>query len=185
EQGLAVHLDGSRLMNAVVASGIQAREWCSAVSSVNISLTKGLGAPVGAVLAGSDEFIHEAARVRQRLGGAMRQAGIIAAGGLYALQHNVDRLAEDHENARLLHDLLSGMEELDVEPCETNMVYFGVEKTGMTAAGFAERLLQYGVRTQPTGERVRAVTHMDVTRGDIQAAADAAHRMLIDYRLAA
>ncbi|HUV04504.1 MAG TPA: threonine aldolase family protein [Armatimonadota bacterium] len=184
--GLGVHMDGSRLMNAAVASGISAREYSYPVDSVTLCFSKGLGAPVGAVLAGNKEFVKEARRCQQVFGGAMRQAGIIAAGALYALQHNVDRLAEDHANARLLAERLADEEGIDVNPAdvETNMVFFHVDGTGMTAQEFTDRLKDYGVRMgYYSGERVRAVTHLDVSRADILEAARAVHQMLVDARL--
>ncbi len=132
--GLVTHMDGARLFNAVVASGTSARAFAAHFDSLWIDLSKGLGAPIGAVLAGSRDFIEEAWRFKQRFGGAMRQAGIIAAGGVYALRHHVDRLAEDHERARRL---ASGLAEipglaLDPERVETNIVIFDVSRTGLS-----------------------------------------------------
>lgn len=177
--GLALHMDGSRLMNAVVATGITAREYCANVDSVTLCFTKGLGAPVGAVLAGDKDFIKQARRYQQTLGGAMRQAGIIAAGALYGLRHNVGRLAEDHANAKLLAERLAAEDGIDLNPgdVETNIVFFRVE--GITASEFAEKLRARGVRVGAyKGERVRAVVHMGVTRQDIIDAADAVHEVL-------
>ena len=178
EAGLAVHMDGARLMNAVVATGSPARAFAGPVDSVWLDLTKGLGAPVGAVLAGSRAFIQEAWIHKQRLGGAMRQAGIIAAAGLYALEHHVDRLAEDHERARRL---ATGLAELpgiavDAASVETNIVIFDVRGTGLTGDQFAERTLaSHGVRFSVIGPSiVRAVTHLDVPGDGIQRALTAA-----------
>ena len=134
---LATHMDGARLMNAVVASGVSAREWAAPFDSAWIDFTKGLGAPVGAALAGSRDFVAEAWRLKQQMGGAMRQAGIIAAGGVYALQHHVKRLAEDHANARRLAEGLAGLPGVALDPTtvETNLVFF--ELTGrLDAATF-------------------------------------------------
>src|SRR2546421_8832138 len=124
--GLATHLDGARLMNAVVASGVSARDYAAPFDSAWIDFTKGLGAPVGAAIAGSREFIGEAWRLKQQMGGAMRQAGIIAAGGVYALQHHVKRLAEDHANARRLAEGLAVLPGVVLDPStvETNIVIF-------------------------------------------------------------
>jgi threonine aldolase len=178
EAGLAVHMDGARLMNAVVATGTPARAFGAQADTVWLDLTKGLGAPVGAVLAGSRPFIEEAWVHKQRLGGAMRQAGIIAAAGLYALEHHVDRLAEDHERARRL---AAGLVELpgiavDAERVETNIVIFDVRRTGLTGDQFAERTLaSHGVRFSVIGpSTVRAVTHLDIPPDGIQRALAAA-----------
>ena len=189
EAGLAVHMDGARLMNAVVATGTSARAFAAHVDTVWLDLTKGLGAPVGAVLAGSRAFIEEAWIHKQRLGGAMRQAGIIAAGGLYALEHHVDRLAEDHERARRL---AAGLAELpgiavDAARVETNIVILDVRGTGLTGDQFAERTLaSHGVRFSVIGpSTVRAVTHLDIPPDGIQralAAARAAVGAMISHR---
>jgi threonine aldolase len=174
EAGLAVHMDGARLMNAVVATGTPARAFAAQVDTIWLDLTKGLGAPVGAVLAGSRAFIEEAWVYKQRLGGAMRQAGIIAAAGLYALEHHVNRLAEDHERAR---ELAAGLAELpgiavDAARVETNIVIFDVGGTGLSGDAFAEKTLaSHGVRFSVIGPTtVRAVTHLDVPPDGIQRA---------------
>ena len=189
EAGLAVHMDGARLMNAVVASGTPARAFAAQVDTVWLDLTKGLGAPVGAVLAGSRGFIEEAWIHKQRLGGAMRQAGIIAAAGLYALEHHVDRLAEDHERARRLAAGLAKLPGIDVDAAgvETNIVIFDVRGTGLTGDQFAERTLtSHGVRFSVIGpSTVRAVTHLDIPSDGIQralAAAQAAVGSLVSRR---
>jgi threonine aldolase len=174
--GLATHLDGARLMNAVVASGVPARDYASFFDSAWIDFTKGLGAPVGAALAGSRAFIEEAWRLKQQMGGAMRQAGIIAAGGVYALRHHVKRLADDHANARRLAEGLAALAGVSLDPTtvETNIVFF--ELTGdLTAAVAVERLLAHGVRMGALGPRtVRAVTHLDVDAAGIERALAAA-----------
>jgi threonine aldolase len=178
---LATHLDGARLMNAVVASGVAAREWSAPFDSAWIDFTKGLGAPVGAALAGSRDFIAEAWRLKQQMGGAMRQAGIIAAGGVYALRHHVKRLAEDHANARRLAEGLAALPGVALDPAtvETNLVFFDL--TGRLDAGpFVERLLARGVRMGALGPRtVRAVTHLDVSAAQIERALDGARAALI------
>jgi threonine aldolase len=161
EHGLSTHLDGARLMNAVAASGVDAATWASAFDSAWLDFTKGLGAPVGACLAGPSAFIEEAWRWKQMLGGAMRQSGIVAAAGLYALDHHVERLAEDHDRARrLAHGLaeLPGVE-LDPATVETNIVIFTVPDARAFCAALAAEdvaMSRFGPR------RVRAVTHLDV-----------------------
>ena len=171
--GLACHMDGARLMNAVVASGVPARDYAAPFDSVWLDFSKGLGAPVGAALAGSKEFIREAWRWKHQFGGAMRQAGIIAAGAVYALEHHVERLAEDHANARLLAEGLAGVEGISVEPVETNILFFDVAGLGLTAAVFNQATLEYGLRFTDSGPtRLRAVTHLDVSRSQIEEAVE-------------
>ncbi len=169
--GLRVHMDGARLMNAVVASGASASSYASGFDTAWIDFTKGLGAPVGAVLAGSRELIDEAWRWKQMLGGAFRQSGIVAAGCLYALDHNVDRLAEDHAHAQLLARGLAALPGVTLDPAdvETNIVIFSVDD----APGLVQRLADR-VELQAFDEhRVRAVTHLDVSRADIELALEA------------
>jgi threonine aldolase len=168
---LLTHMDGARLLNAVVASGISAKEFAAGFDSVWIDFSKGLGAPVGAALAGSREFILEAWQWKQRLGGAMRQAGIIAAAGVFALRHHVDRLAVDHENAKLLARGLAELRGIMLNPDEvdTNIVILDISKTGRTARDLADELLTNGLRmsvVNPT--RLRAVTHLDIARKDVE-----------------
>ena len=174
--GLRTHLDGARLMNAVVASGVSARDYAAPFDSAWIDFTKGLGAPVGAALAGSREFIENAWRLKQQMGGAMRQAGIIAAGGLYALRHHVKRLAEDHANARRLADGLATLPGVVIDPTtvDTNLVFFDV-RGSLDADATVAALLARGVRMGAMGLRtIRAVTHLDVTAAHIEQAIDAA-----------
>jgi threonine aldolase len=174
--GMRTHLDGARLMNAVVASGVAARDYAKPFDSAWIDFSKGLGAPVGAALAGSREFITEAWRLKQQMGGAMRQAGIIAAGGVYALRHHVSRLAEDHVNARRLAEGLSKLPGvvLDPESVETNIVFFDL-KGAVDAKQVSAALLARGVRMGAMGPKtVRAVTHLDVTAPQIDRALEAA-----------
>jgi threonine aldolase len=177
--GLATHVDGARLMNAVVATGISARDWAAPFDSAWIDFTKGLGAPVGAAIAGSREFIAAAWRLKQQMGGAMRQAGIIAAGGVYALRHHVERLADDHANARRLANGLAELPgiDIDVGSVETNIVFFDV--TGLLdARQAAAALLERGVRMGATGPRtIRAVTHLDVSADGIERALEAAREV--------
>jgi threonine aldolase len=180
--GLVTHMDGARLLNAVVATGVPARQFAAAFDSVWIDLSKGLGAPVGAVLAGSGSFIEEAWRYKQRFGGAMRQAGIIAAAGVYALRHHVDRLAEDHERARQLARGLAELRGVAIDPelVETNIVIFDVSGTGLSGDDFAGRTLaSHGVRFSVLGPTtVRAVTHLDIPPDGVSRALDAARAAL-------
>jgi threonine aldolase len=171
--GLRAHLDGARLMNAVVASGVDAAAWASPFDSAWLDFTKGLGAPVGACLAGSAELIAEAWRWKQMLGGAMRQSGIVAAAGLYALDHHVERLAGDHARARRLAEGLAALPGVDIDATtvETNIVIFGVPD----APAFCAAIERDGVGMLPVGpDRVRAVTHLDVDDEGIERALDAA-----------
>lgn len=180
--GLATHMDGARLLNAVVASGVGAAEMSAGFDAVWIDFSKGLGAPVGAALAGTRDFIAECWRVKQRFGGAMRQAGIIAAAALHALDHHVERLAEDHANARRLATGLAALRgvALDVATIETNLVYFTLtDDAGLDAAAFCAELASQGVRMGPMGARVvRAVTHLDVAEKHIDRAIAAAAQVL-------
>ena len=172
---LALHMDGARLMNAAVASRVSARDFAAPFDSVWLDLSKGLGCPIGGVLAGSADFIEQAWTWKHRFGGAMRQAGILAAAGLYALDHHVDRLIEDHGNARLFADRLSHIPGIVLDPpeVETNLVFFNVEKTGPSAKEISDRLLEKGIRIGIEGEfRMRLVTHLDVDWNDIEEAAE-------------
>lgn len=171
KHGLAPHMDGARLLNAVVATGISAKEYAAPFESVWIDFSKGLGAPVGAALAGSETFIRKAWRWKHQFGGAMRQAGIIAAGAIYALNHHVERLAEDHANAKIFARGLSGLEGIEVEPVETNMVFFDIAGLEITASSFNDELMARGVRVSILGNtRLRAVTHLDVSRSQVEQA---------------
>ncbi|HMA13941.1 MAG TPA: GntG family PLP-dependent aldolase [Kiloniellaceae bacterium] len=184
QQGLAYHMDGARLLNAVVASGVSAKKYAKPFDSLWIDLSKGLGCPVGAVLAGSKEFIEEAWRLKQRTGGAMRQAGIIAAAGVYALEHHVERLAEDHANAKLFAESLRNLPGVKVDPqaVKTNIVFFDIAGTGMTADPFCDALKQKGVDLGGAGTSIRAVTHIDVTRADIEAAVQAIREIIAEAK---
>jgi threonine aldolase len=174
KHNLRTHMDGARLMNAVVATRISAQEYARTFDSVWIDLSKGLGCPMGAVLAGSKQFIARALRYKHAFGGAMRQAGIIAAAGIYALQHNIERLAEDHENLKLLARGLATIERIELEDPNppTNILYINVKRTGMNGAEFARRLEARGVSMSDIGDRVRAVTHLDVSRADVEKAVE-------------
>jgi threonine aldolase len=158
EMGLRVHLDGARLFNAQAATGIPAREWCGHADTVSVCSSKGLGAPVGSLLAGDGETIREARRVRKAFGGGMRQAGVIAAGSLYAFEHHTERLAEDHERAK---KLASGLREAGyvVDSPQTNIVIVEVEAADL----FLQALAREGVLATPrTTDSVRLCTHLDV-----------------------
>ena len=175
DAGLAMHMDGARLCNAAVKAGIKASAYAACVDSLWLDYTKGLGAPVGASLAGSKEFIREAWRQKQMLGGSMRQSGVIAAAALYALEHNWERLAEDHDNAHHLAAGIANIKGLDceVDKMQTNLVFFDVKKPGMTGAQFVAACNERGVgmgTSAGSANRIRAVTHLDVNRSDIDAA---------------
>jgi threonine aldolase len=177
EHGLATHLDGARLMNAAVASGIDAATWAGVFDSAWLDFTKGLGAPIGACLAGSAAFIEEAWRWKQMLGGAMRQSGIVAAAGLYALDHHVDGLADDHARARRLAEGLAALPGVELDPAtvDTNIVMFAVPDARAFCAALAAEdvaMSQFGPR------RVRAVTHLDVDDDGIDHALAVAARAL-------
>ena len=171
-----MHLDGARLMNAVVATGRPAREWAQHFDSISICFSKGLGAPIGSALAGSTETIRHARKLRKVFGGAMRQAGIVAAAAIYALEHHVDRLAQDHAGAQLLADAFQNTEGFALEsaPVETNLVWVRVDPSLGTAADVAAYLKSRGILVAALGSQViRACTHLDLTREDIEYAASA------------
>jgi threonine aldolase len=162
-------------MNAVVASGRPAREWGQEFDTVSICFSKGLGAPVGSALAGSDEAIRRARRLRKLFGGGMRQAGILAAAALYALEHHVDRLEEDHAHARMLGEAFAGTEGFALEsgPVETNLVWVLVDQSLGTAAEVAAYLKSHGILVSVLGTQVlRACTHLDVSREQLEYAID-------------
>jgi threonine aldolase len=163
---LRAHLDGARLLNAAVASGQSAASYAAGFDTAWIDFSKGLGAPVGACLAGSRELIEEAWRYKHMFGGAMRQAGIVAAGALWALEHNVERLAEDHENARRLAEGLAEIDGVSIDPAtvETNIVIFEVAD----AARLVTELAAVGIELRHRGPLVRAVTHLDVDQAGIE-----------------
>lgn len=166
-RGLATHLDGARLFNASVKLGIEAKQVCEGFDSVSACLSKGLGTPAGSILAGSKDFIRAAHRARKMLGGAMRQTGIIAAACIYALDHNVTRLADDHANADRLARGLANIDGLTVEGGETNMVF--VRVPAGRAAALGAHLTEQGIRTLPSA-RMRLVTHLDVDEKGIDRA---------------
>ena len=174
EHDLATHMDGARLLNAAVASGVPARDLARGFDTVWIDLSKGLGCPVGAVLATSGDRLGEVWRWKQRLGGAMRQAGILAAAGIHALEHHVDRLAEDHRHARRFAEGVAGIDGLGIalDSVESNIVYFEVEESaGRSAKEICGALAERGVSIGALGPRLlRAVTHLDVGAAEVDAA---------------
>ncbi len=176
--GLATHLDGARLFNATVVTGELPSSMVAPFDSVWVDFSKGLGAPVGAVLAGSEDFIDEAWRWKQRLGGSMRQAGVLAAAASFALVHHVDRLAEDHALARRLADGLAEVPGIELDPArvETNIVIFGVDRRGGADRFLTDLLSEHGVRGSGVGpSRARFVTHLDLDGNDIETAIAAVH----------
>ena len=174
EHGLATHMDGARLMNAVVASAVAPRDMVAGCDTVWVDFTKGLGAPLGAVLCGSAAFIDEAWRWKQRIGGSMRQAGVCAAACIYALDHNIDRLADDHANAKALARGLAQIPGISAEEPDTNLVFFDTRDTGLTADQLAERLRRNGIAISTVGRyRARACTHLDVDRTGVETALQA------------
>lgn len=171
--GLHVHLDGARLMNACVARGVQPTAYTRHAHSVSMCFSKGLGAPVGSIVAGPHAFVQRARRFRKMFGGGMRQAGLLAAAALYALAHNVERLAEDHAHARRLAAALAELPGIQLDPAtvETNIVIFGVAERHGTSADFTARLRAHGVWMLPISpQRIRAVTHLDVAEAHVERA---------------
>lgn len=177
EQGLATHLDGARVFNAAVASGKPVADLCQPFDTVSICFSKGLGAPVGSVLVGSEALIARAHRWRKMLGGGLRQSGVLAAACLYALEHNVERLAQDHENARLLAEGLRAVAGVKVLSQDTNMVFVEFEPSrcdALTAALAKEDILMRAVYGGPT----RLVTHLNVSADDVRRVVEAVGRLL-------
>ena len=175
KRGMASYLDGARLFNAAIASGRSLADLAAPFDLVSVALSKGLGCPVGSVLAGTREIIARAHRARRMFGGAMRQSGILAAAGLWALDHNLDRLAEDHANARLLAERLAGLPgvELNLATVQSNIVIFRLAANMPDAAMIVSRVAELGVLVSAFAERtVRAVTHLDVTREECRRAGD-------------
>jgi threonine aldolase len=172
-EGVLRHLDGARLFNAVAATGTSAEQWSANFDSVSICFSKGLGAPVGSCLAGPKDFIKRARRTRKLFGGGMRQAGIIAAGAVYALENNLDRLSEDHTKAQLIGESIKGIEGLELGggQVDSNIVIFYIDPSLATADEFAKQLEKHDVHMLALGRQmVRAVTHLDVTMEQVEAA---------------
>lgn len=181
ERCIPLHIDGARIFNAVVASGIAPAEWGRRCDSLSFCLSKGLGCPVGSMLMGTREFIKRARRLRQIYGGGWRQAGILAAAGLHALDHHVERMAEDHANAKWFAERVSAMQgvELVYADTQTNLVFLDVAPSGLAAETVSQRLRERGVAlAMRGGTTFRAVTHLDVTRADVEQAARALQEAL-------
>ena len=169
---LNVHLDGARLWNAAVAQGVTPARLAQGADTVMVSISKGLGCPVGSCLGLRRELRSRAWEIRRRLGGGMRQSGILTAAGLYALDHNLGRIGEDHANAKRFAEILSDSQTVRPSSPETNIVMVDLVRDGDTAESVAKRLADAGVRLVPFGaKRLRAVTHLDVTRADVERAA--------------
>ncbi|MDO9547413.1 MAG: low-specificity L-threonine aldolase [Candidatus Marinimicrobia bacterium] len=170
QKGIPLHLDGARLMNAVVATGIPAKDWASYVDSVSLCFSKGLGAPVGSVLSGTQDFIQRARKYRKIFGGGMRQAGILAAACLFALDNNVNRLKEDHENARLLAGNLKNLPGIFIEmkQVQTNMVMIHIRHPKYNSVTLSQALLKEGLAANAVdSERIRVVTHLNISKDQI------------------
>lgn len=181
KNGLVMHLDGARLWNAVVATGIAAGEWARHFDTVSVCFSKGLGAPIGSALSGPHDFIARARRVRKLFGGGMRQAGMAAAGALYALEHHVERLAEDHRNAQVIAQAVADTPGLRLDPAEveTNLIFIRVACEVGTAQSVAAALKARGVLVLPTApQTLRACTHLDVSAAQAERAADAIRQAL-------
>jgi threonine aldolase len=183
KHNLVMHMDGARLLNAVIASGVSAADYAATADTVWIDLSKGLGCPVGGVIAGSQDFIDRAWPWKQRLGGSMRQSGILAAAGLYALDHNVERLEEDHLNAKNLAVKLAQIPGVKINPAavETNILIINVAELKLSAFEISEKLLLNGVRIGAMGpDTMRAVTHLDVDETGIVRAAEVFEKIVVN-----
>lgn len=175
DAGLPLHLDGARIWNAAVATGVPPERIARPADSVSVCMSKGLGAPVGSLIVGSDELIRSCWVHRKRMGGGMRQSGLLAAAALYGLDHHLERLAQDHVNARLLAGRLDAVPtvHVDLDATQTNIVVFDVAGTGLAPAELSARFEKHGLRVVPFGATtLRAVTHLDVTRADVVRAAE-------------
>jgi threonine aldolase len=175
KHGLIMHLDGARLWNAVIATGIPAAEWARPFDSISVCFSKGLGAPLGSALTGPREFVTRARRIRKLLGGGMRQAGFAAGAALFALEHHVERLAEDHQNARAIAQAIADTPGLRLDPSEveTNLVWFEADAELGTARAITTALKQRGVLVHPAGpQTMRACTHLDVSAAQAERAAE-------------
>ncbi len=179
--GLAMHLDGARLWNAVVATGVPAKQWAKHFDTVSVCFSKGLGAPLGSALVGPRDLLRQAHRVRKLLGGGMRQAGVVAAAALYALEHHIERLAEDHKNAQLLARAIADTPGLRLAPpqVDTNLVWFRIDPELGTARALADRLRAHGVLVLALGaQAIRVCTHLDVSAAQAERAAEILRRVV-------
>lgn len=173
ENRIKLHLDGARLWNASVATGIPIKSYCDLVDSVSLCFSKGLGAPVGSIIVGSHEFIEQARYYRKAFGGGMRQVGILAAAAIYAIENNIERLAEDHNRARVLGDFISSLPgiEFDKESLQTNIIIFDVKNSGLSGQQVVDHLSEKGVKMLTfAGTKMRAVIHMHISDQDIKSA---------------
>jgi threonine aldolase len=181
DHGLKVHVDGARIFNAAIAAGYSVKDFCRHADTVSICFSKGLGCPMGSILVGDSAAIYRARRARKAFGGALRQAGMMAAAAIHALEHHVDRLQEDHENARVFANAIATIDgiRINVENVESNLVFFEVDPARGTSAQLSARLMERGVRINPSGpQRLRACTHLDVTRAELLDAAGAVRECL-------
>jgi threonine aldolase len=181
EHGVHTHLDGARLFNASVATRISVKEYAKYFDSVYIDFAKGLGAPIGAVLVGSKDFIEEAWYYKFQQGGSMHQSGILAAGCIYALDNNVEKLANDHENTALLAKGLSQIPQIEIKPEDyaTNIIFFSIRNTKHTAKSFVEALKKSGIRMLALEDKIRAVLHMDISESDVKTTLNAVKKVLV------
>jgi threonine aldolase len=180
-KGLRIHLDGARLWNASVASDVKPLDYAQWADSVSVCLSKGLGAPIGSLVAGTKTFIDRVHRFRKMFGGGMRQAGIIAAAGIYALDHHIERLKEDHQNAKRLALGLKEIKGISIKPeeVETNILIFGVAGTGMTPIQIRDEMKKEGVLIHPVSKtEIRLVTHLDLSKDNIETALKAFKKVL-------
>ena len=181
ENGLIMHLDGARLWNAIVATGVPGAEWARFFDSVSVCFSKGLGAPVGSALVGSREFVTKARRIRKLFGGGMRQAGIIAAAALYALDHHIERLEEDHRNAQVIAQAVADTPGLQLAPAEveTNLIFAQIDADLGTAKDVAGKLKEHHILALPVGpQMMRMCTHLDVSAAQAERVADSIRRVL-------
>jgi threonine aldolase len=180
DAGASVHLDGARLFNAEAATGVRASEWAACAETVSFCFSKGLGAPVGSMVCSTGELIAGARRLRKRMGGGMRQVGVIAAAARVAIETGRERLAEDHANARRLAQGLAELaaDSVDLDRVETNMVYLDLSIFGKQGAEVSAALLEHGIVTLGAGDTMRLVTHRDVSTGDVDAALKAFREVL-------
>jgi threonine aldolase len=180
DRGLVMHLDGARLWNAIVATSVPAADWAQHFDSVSVCFSKGLGAPLGSALAGSQEFVTRARRIRKLLGGGMRQAGIVAAAALYALDHHIERLVEDHKNARLIAQAVADTPGLRLDPpeVETNLIWFEVDRELGTSTEVVTALKAKGILMYPAGaQTIRACTHLDVSAAQAERVAEGVRQL--------
>lgn len=176
DAGLKVHVDGARIFNAAIAGGYTVKEFTRHANTVSICFSKGLGCPMGSILVGDASTIYRARRARKAFGGALRQAGMMAAAAIYALEHHVDRLREDHVNARAFAEAIADIDgiRINVDAVESNLIFFEINAERGTSAQLSAQLLEHGVRVNPSGpQRLRACTHLDVTREEVLRAAEA------------